>query len=189
MQVDRIIYPVNSLGPGKRIVIWTIGCSKHCPKCSNKELWDENFKRDIPKEQVCDFIRKIISENEVDGITFTGGDPMEQREELFFILEKIRDVCDDVMVYTGYTKDELFSMLSEREKANIKELIDVLIDGRYIDELNDDSCSLRGSLNQNIYYHKHSLESKYKEYIRKGRTIQNIYYGKEIVSIGIHNKE
>ena len=47
MEIDRILYPVESLGPGKRVVVWTIGCSKHCKNCSNKELWEKNNKKDV----------------------------------------------------------------------------------------------------------------------------------------------
>lgn len=189
MQIDRILYPINSLGPGKRIVIWTIGCSKQCPYCSNKELWKSNARRDISSEKISDIIKKIISENEVDGITFTGGDPMEQSGELLTLVKEIREYCKDILVYTGYTETQLKTILEDSGMDMVRKYIDVLIDGPYIDELNDESCCLRGSSNQNIIYYNTSLKPGYEEYLKEGRKIQNVYYKDSVISVGIHKKE
>ena len=71
----------------------------------------------------------------------------------------------------------------------IEELITVLIDGPYIDELNDNKSSLRGSLNQEIIYFDKRYESNYKKYLSNGRKIQNMMLGTKLISVGIHNKK
>ena len=78
MYVDRILYPIETLGPGKRIVIWTVGCTKHCAHCANPELWDPAGRNNIAIKDLAQIIGNLCRENSVDGITFTGGDPLEQ---------------------------------------------------------------------------------------------------------------
>lgn len=188
MQIDRILYPIESLGPGNRLVIWTIGCSKHCPHCANKELWGKDDDRDIPVRDLFDLILSNVDMEKVDGITFTGGDPMEQLDELLEIAEMLRQHVSDVLVYTGFTWQELMDREPEKIER-ISQLVSVLIDGRYIDELNDGKCPLRGSTNQRIHYFDPSVRSKYEKYLAEGRKIQNIYNDNGVVSVGIHNKE
>ena len=87
MYIDRIIYPIYTLGPGKRIVIWTKGCTKGCPNCSNPELWDVGKSKSRNVKELFQIIYNISSQNCVDGITFTGGDPIEQFDELMELIK------------------------------------------------------------------------------------------------------
>jgi organic radical activating enzyme len=89
LQIDRILYPVQSLGPGKRIVIWTIGCYKRCPNCASPELWKFDKKKDISVKQILKLVASI--DEQVDGITITGGEPFCQIEELSILLDEIRN--------------------------------------------------------------------------------------------------
>ena len=189
MEIDRILYPVESLGPGKRVVVWTIGCSKHCKNCSNKELWEKNNKKDIPSYKVLDLIKNICKSEQVDGITFTGGDPFEQKDELIKIIEGLDGFCEDILVYTGYTEKELYDLLSEEEAEKVKTLVSVLIEGPYVDELNDNVSCLKGSSNQRIIIYNKNLCPIYNKYIKQGRKIQNFYVKNRAISVGIHNKE
>lgn len=169
MQIDRVYYPVETLGYGKRIGIWTIGCSHGCHNCSNPELWSENKSKDV---SVCDLIECIKKITEADGITITGGDPFEQPDELLeLVIELKRLGYIDVLVYTGYTLEEL------NAKGNTcKEIlsnIGILIDGMYIDELNDNK-SIRGSSNQHIYIFNERLRDRYmgvEEWERKSQIL------------------
>ena len=77
MEIDRILFPIQSLGPGNRLVIWTVGCSKHCFNCSNEELWEHDDKRNISPDELFELILKSIDVGQIDGITFTGGDPLD----------------------------------------------------------------------------------------------------------------
>jgi len=189
MQVDRVLFPIESLGPGKRLVIWTIGCSKHCVNCSNQELWKPDLKRDIPIEHFADIVLGLFEKNDIEGVTITGGDPLEQREELLYLLKVIHPKCKDILVYTGFTWEEIRSSFDLSEIEQLKENVGVLIDGPYMDEKNETNLGLRGSSNQTIHYFDTTLKERYEKHIEQGRKIQNVYYGKQMVSVGIHNKE
>ena len=83
MYIDRILYPIHTLGPGNRAVIWTKGCSKECKNCSNPELWHiGKAAKSRSVKELFQIILNISRENRIDGITFTGGDPIEQFDEL-----------------------------------------------------------------------------------------------------------
>ena len=75
MYVARILYPVEVLGPGKRIGIWFCGCPHKCKGCSNPELWDFQDKYNVSLETVMALVTSIAKDNQVDGFTITGGDP------------------------------------------------------------------------------------------------------------------
>lgn len=186
MYVDRILYPIETLGPGKRIVVWTAGCTKHCVRCANPELWSTAGRKHVDVQDLAQIICNICRENPVDGITFTGGDPLEQADALFALLERIKAFIPDVLVYTGYTRDEL-EILTDGQ--TLEKLVSVLIDGPYVDELNDDRCVLRGSSNQCIHYFDPDRRQSYETYLKTGRKIQNIVMGDRLISVGIHNRK
>ena len=172
MYIARILYPVKVLGPGNRIGIWFAGCHHKCKGCSNPELWKADEKYFATIEQVEKLIR-------------TGGDPVEQADELTDLLTRVADISQDVILYTGYQIKELTS------EAQIKLLdrISVLIDGEYKEELND-GAFLRGSSNQIIHILSDQYRDKYEKYIRENHNeIQNFMINNEVISVGIHNRE
>ncbi len=189
MQVDRILFPVTTLGPGKRLTVWTIGCSKRCRGCANAELQRADPSRDIPAPELVRSIKRTLGGKIPDGVTVTGGDPMEQPEELLRLLDGLSDLTDDILVYTGYTVRELQKRIDPELLEKLFSRIGVLIDGRYVEALNDGVSPLRGSVNQRIIFLKKSLEERYEEYLGSGRKIQNFHVGGRIVSVGIHNKQ
>lgn len=189
MQIDRVLYPVSTLGPGERLVIWTVGCSKHCHKCANPELWQSNPDKEIDVFELSSQIIKSIDKTTVDGVTITGGDPLEQITELNKLLPLLREYSDDILIYTGYTVDEAKNMFSGNEWNNLESNASVLIDGAYIDDLNDNKCVLRGSTNQNLIFFDVAKKDLYLKYMEKGRAIQNVFYNEKMISVGIHNRD
>ncbi len=187
MQIDRILYPITTLGPGNRLVIWTIGCSKHCVKCANPELWEENSAKDVGIDNLVNLIKQGCANNIIDGITITGGDPLEQIAELIILLQLLKNITNDIILYTGYTISEIEKEFSHLQWEKVKQQISVLIDGPYIDELNDNNCVLRGSRNQNIIFFDESKKDIYESYLEKGRSVQNVFYNEKMISVGIHN--
>ena len=188
MYIDRIIYPVSTLGPGNRLVIWTAGCTKHCNECANPELWDCYEYQNISVADLIGYITRCIGN--FDGITITGGDPCEQFNDLLQLVSQLKCICSDIIVYTGYTFDELVQLNSYEKIELFKSSITLLIDGRYISQKNIDDLALRGSLNQNLIFCNvnETIIKCYEDYIKQGRSIQNIIYNNKIISIGIHNK-
>lgn len=180
MYVARILYPVKVLGPGDRIGIWLCGCKHNCKGCSNPELWNFQDKYKISLDNVMRLIEKISTENQVDGFTITGGDPFMQYNDLHLLMQRLLSVSDDILVYTGYTIDEI-------ENKNING-ITVLIDGRYEEKLNDNTL-LRGSSNQQIHILQEKYREKYENYLETATNqIQNFSLNDGTVSVGIHRK-
>lgn len=140
-------------GPGLRFVLWTQGCSKGCKNCFNPETWSfEKYKLLTPLE-----IFELIKNSSVSGVTITGGDPLEQPEELLELLVLLEslNLSNGIILFTGFTIDEINKDFLLRKSLDY---IDVLIDGRFEKDQRI-SSSLRGSENQNIIY----FSSKIKE--------------------------
>lgn len=178
MYVARILYPIEVLGPGKRVGIWFCGCIHKCKGCSNPELWEIQEKYNISLENIMILIHEIAKTNDIDGFTITGGEPFLQYEDLCLFSSELSKISDDILVYTGYTLDEL--------RGKKMKNISVLIDGRYIEELNDNHL-LRGSSNQTIYILNEKLRKKYENYFNIATNqIQNFSMADGFISVGIH---
>ena len=165
MFVDRIYFPVTTLGPGERVVVWTCGCTKRCPGCANPELWETRPEAAIEPARLAAVLNDLAGRTGAHRITFTGGDPLEQAPALASVLAAIRSTFDDILIYTGYTFGELTAMpklpkgllplpsspqpssggLPNEGSAGAAPsahpedapLIDVLIDGPYVEAEND----------------------------------------------------
>ena len=138
-------------GPGNRFVLWTQGCSKGCSECFNPETWSNNIFKEYSPRQIFELIKNF----EVDGITISGGDPLEQEYELLellFLLKEIK-LPKGIILFTGFSRNEIREN-PIREKC--LEYVDVLIDGRYEKNLKID-FSLRGSSNQEFYFFSHKI--------------------------------
>lgn len=180
--IDRVLFPVRSLGPGRRIAIWTSGCNKRCSGCANPELWIQHPEQRITPKRLADSIFEKIH-GVVDGITISGGEPFLQAAELTEFLDLL-SIEGDILVFSGYTYEEL---ISNDVSKKLLDRIDVLIDGEYKDSLNDGKSALRGSTNQRIHYLNSHVVEQYECYLKQGRIIQNFVYDYNILSVGIHN--
>lgn len=147
-------------GDGLRTVVWFSGCSHHCFNCQNPHTWDTNagiqFDNTAKKE-----IFNELSKDYLSGVTFTGGDPLNENnlEGLLELIKEIRILFPNktIWLYTGYTWEEALYG-SNRLRRNIVSMCDVLIDGRYVDNLRDITLKFRGSSNQRIIDVKSSLK-------------------------------
>lgn len=181
MYVARILYPVNVLGPGKRIGIWFNGCTHRCPGCSNPELWEPQERYRTSVDTVMKLVNHISGTQVVDGFTLTGGDPLVQSEALAQLLPKLSEITDDILVYTGFDFDTV-----KKQYPELVSKIGVLIDGKYIESRNT-GIPLRGSDNQNIIVLKEQLQTKYRDYLDAAQNeIQNFTTLDGVISVGIH---
>ena len=140
-------------GDGLRVVLWTAGCEHHCPGCQNPVTWDPDGGLpfdDAVREELYEELKKPY----ISGITFSGGDPLlcSTRDELTELVKDIRSRFPGktVWIYTGY------------DWAAVKDLpvmryTDVLVDGRFAEELKDVNLPWRGSSNQKVIDVKESL--------------------------------
>ena len=138
-------------GPGNRFVLWTQGCSKGCSECFNPETWSNAIYKEFSPIELFELIKNF----EVDGITISGGDPLEQEDELLELLMLLSTMRlrKGVILFSGFTRAEISSNII-REKC--LEYIDVLIDGRYEKNLKVD-FSLKGSSNQEFYFFSNKI--------------------------------
>lgn len=190
MFVKRIACPVDSLGPGRRAVVWTVGCTKCCAGCANPDLWEADSS--IPNYSVANLAELLGRLNVHQGIhrlTLTGGDPLEQVRDTVDLLKTVRPYFDDILVYTGFTLDEVQSRLTEDEFRMLATCADVLVEGPYIDALNDGTSALRGSTNQIIHFFNADSKKEYCAYLAEGRKVSNLLYSGQLLSVGIHKRD
>lgn len=187
MNVARILYPVNVLGPGNRVGIWLCGCHRACPGCSNPELWYKQPQYEIPVEGVVELIKRISAKYPVDGFTISGGEPFEQPLDLALLIGHIKCISEDILVYTGYTLDALRAQ-NDKDIDLILKHVAVIIDGPYIENQNE-ALPLKGSKNQKIHILKEQYAQLYTRYLDGcGNKIQNFSTNDGIVSVGIHHR-
>jgi anaerobic ribonucleoside-triphosphate reductase activating protein len=150
LNIATFIPQTMSLGPGLRAALWVQGCPFRCPGCIVPE-WQTLVSNQI--ETVDEISRWIINTPAIEGLTISGGEPILQAKGLTALLEKIKDKRDiNVISYTGYTLERLMSLSSKTSGiGQYLDHLDVLIDGPYIKDL-DDNKGLRGSSNQRIHY-------------------------------------
>lgn len=185
MQIERTIKGVKTLGPGNRIVVWVNGCHRNCPGCVSKRL---QKKAPQNEQDVIGYFNEFDLDD-VDGVTVSGGEPFDQTEELYklvnyFIDKKILDI----LIYTGYTIEELIKKKDKRIDY-ILENISVLIDGPYIEKLNDNTGNLKGSSNQRVIILNKYYQKKYDEYYTAERAMQEFWFGNIFVAVGIPTQE
>ena len=143
-------------GTGVRTALFVSGCRHACPGCFNAIAWDFNMGEPWTSE-VEDRVVDSIRPSYIEGITLLGGEPMEpeNQEALVVLLERIRQELPEksIWMYSGFTWEEL-TLEESRARTPYTERIlrtlDVLVDGRWMQELYDISLRFRGSSNQRL---------------------------------------
>ena len=135
-------------GPGIRFVIFCQGCPHQCAGCHNSVTHDFEGGYDCS----IDKILQAVDENPLlSGVTFSGGEPACQPEGFLTLAREIKKRNLDVIMYTGYTFEELLDIWdADSSLSQLLQELDVLIYGKYEAELRDLTLSFRGSRNQRI---------------------------------------
>lgn len=144
-------------GPGIRFVVFTQGCPHKCKGCHNPETHDFNagYEVDINK-----LYNKIKKNPLLAGVTFSGGEPFEQPEPLAELARMLKQENYHIMSYSGYTFEELLKRGTENPHVlTLLNMIDILVDGRFVLEKKNLLLKFRGSENQRILDCKESLKS------------------------------
>nr|MBE6545496.1 anaerobic ribonucleoside-triphosphate reductase activating protein [Oscillospiraceae bacterium] len=142
-------------GEGIRVSLFVSGCRNRCKGCFQPETWDFNYGNEFTAESAKE-IFSALDNSSVRGLTILGGEPMEpenQRDLLPFLLEvKCRFPEKTVWLYTGSTYEELMSehRTHTENTPEILSLVDILVDGRFIEEEKSLGLRFRGSKNQRI---------------------------------------
>lgn len=148
MQISSIKEYSQIYGFEPSFVIWTQGCPIRCKGCWNTHTWEAKGGYNMGIESILKRIQMQVDSKDfpINAVTILGGEPFYQYDELYALVRGIRGLNLGIIVYSGYEKDELISM----GKDSIFSLIDVLIYGRYREDLRDMNLHLRGSSNQVI---------------------------------------
>lgn len=139
-------------GEGVRNSLYVSGCPFHCEGCFNSSIWDFQAGHEYTK-RLEDRIVEDLRPGYVQGLTFLGGEPMLATPVLVPLARRIRAEfghTKDIWCWTGYTWEELMRPGETPDKRELLELIDVLVDGRFIRTLKDSRLQFRGSSNQRI---------------------------------------
>lgn len=143
-------------GIGVRVTLFVSGCTNHCEKCFQPDTWNFQYGQEFTDETEAELI-EALRPSFVRGLTLLGGEPFEPQNQraLVPILKRIRAQYPnkDIWAFTGFTLDEEL-MKESYARCEVTDemlsLIDVLVDGRYIDALRNLSLQFRGSSNQRI---------------------------------------
>ena len=155
MKIYKILKNTAVEGPGQRFCIWVQGCKKHCKGCFAKETWDFDSGEIYSVKELYSLIK---AQDNIEGVTFLGGEPFEQAKELSKLSKMVKRNNLSVLCFTGYTLEEL-KLKKDKYINDFLSNIDLLIDGGFEQEHFDLSRPWVGSSNQRFIF----LTSRYCE--------------------------
>lgn len=143
-------------GPGVRISLFVSGCTNHCENCFQPQTWDFHYGKEFTAETE-EYIIGLMKQDYIKGLTVLGGEPFEPQNQraLLPFLRKIKKIypAKSIWYFSGFTYEELTTDGTHPYCEVTEELLslgDVLVDGRYVDELRNISLRFRGSENQRL---------------------------------------
>lgn len=145
LRLARTIARSQANGPGERFVVWVQGCPIHCPGCWNRDTWDPSGGQD---SSVAELLSAIAGVEGLEGVTFTGGEPMAQAEALAELAAACRDRGLSVFIFTGYRQEQL------KTPAQLKlwGLADIVVAGPYVQAQRSFEHAWVGSANQQVHF-------------------------------------
>ncbi len=156
-------------GPGVRVSLFVSGCRHRCKNCFNSEAWDFGYGKPFTRDTVNEIIT-ALSPSHIEGFSLLGGEPFEpeNQDALAELLAEIKKRLPDktVWCYTGFLYDTQLLGGKVGDAETVRKMlsnIDVLVDGKFIEELKSPDLIFRGSSNQRIIDVKKSL--------KKGETV------------------
>ncbi len=142
-------------GPGIRSVVFAQGCPRFCPGCHNPEAVNPDGGRIMQDREILEVIEKVKL---LRGVTFSGGEPFLQAGAFARLGRQIKKKGLDLMVYTGYTWEELLRLAGENPPVmELLRVSDYLVDGPYVEAQKDLNLAFRGSRNQRVIEVEESL--------------------------------
>ena len=157
IRLSGIAYESLVNGPGIRRVFFAQGCKHNCNGCFNPDTHDFNGG------ELCDMdylIGEVKKNPIIKGITFSGGDPIEQAKRFAYMAKAFKEMNLNIWCYTGYTFEQLLEKMNDIEGLeDLLNNIDVLVDGRFEIDKKKEGIKYRGSSNQRLIDVKKSLEN------------------------------
>lgn len=156
-------------GPGRRAALWVQGCNKRCRGCCNPAYLQLTERELVSASSVLDWLRNAHHAHDLEGVTFLGGEPMLQAQGLAFVAQGAQSLGLSVMVFSGYTKNEL-DVLRLPGVDQLLRYTDVLVDGPYEANLPEHSRRWAGSTNQQFHY----LTARYDARIESDGEVERV---------------
>lgn len=182
LNVAQIELVRDLLGPGLRGVVLVQGCRRRCPGCIAKDWLPFKPAHLVRPEKVVDL---LLQDAELNGLTFSGGEPMLQAAGLTEVVMLARQRrALSVICFSGYRLEQLRRKPPGPGVADLLEVIDVLIDGPYHQELDDDK-GLRGSSNQRIHFLTPALVSWAADFACRPRRAKIYIENDSVTMIGV----
>lgn len=172
----------DTLGPGLRAVVWVQGCPFSCPGCVAPD-W-------IPQRPATivapgDLAPRLLADQAVTGLTFSGGEPMAQAPALAALARHCRQLRDVTLIcFTGYRLERLRGPHAPAGATDLLDQIDVLIDGLYVADRND-GLGLRGSANQRIHHLTDRLRDGGYDFEHRRRTAEVRVRARDVLLVGV----
>lgn len=142
-------------GDGLRVVLWVSGCNHGCKNCHNPITWDANGGLPFDQNAEQEIFEELHHEY-TNGVTFSGGDPLfpDNRTDITVLAKKIKKYFPQktIWCYTGYLWEEV-------KQLEVMKYIDVLVDGRFVEEFTDPQLHWKGSSNQRVIDVQNSLKT------------------------------
>jgi anaerobic ribonucleoside-triphosphate reductase activating protein len=148
LRVAQVVADTEAEGPGRRFAVWVQGCHLACPGCCNPELFSSAGGRSTPSGRLAGLALSTVG---IEGISVLGGEPFEQAPAVAELARLVRAGGLSVMVYTGFTLEELRSGAAEGAEELLA-ATDLLVDGRYRRELPETKRRWVGSQNQVVHH-------------------------------------
>lgn len=143
-------------GPGVRVTLFVSGCTNKCKNCFQPETWDFNYGNPFTQETEKEIL-KMLAPDYITGLTLLGGEPFEPSNQRALVpfIKKVREVYPNktIWAFTGFTLERLKTLGDHcncEVTAEFLSLIDVLVDGRFVEELKSLALRFRGSSNQRL---------------------------------------
>lgn len=152
-------------GPGIRVSVFVSGCTHRCKNCFNQEAWDFNYGKPFTRETINDIL-ELADKPFYHGLTFLGGEPFEHvnQQGLLLLARAFKERFPDktIWCFTGYLFDkEIMEQMYDKwpETRELLSYIDVMVDGRFEEELKDLNLRFKGSSNQRTIMVQESIKS------------------------------
>jgi len=146
-------------GPGMRAAIFISGCRHYCKGCFSPKTWSFDYGEPFTLEREAEIIHDIKHNPLLSGLTILGGDPFFSAAEVCGFIDRLVAEAGhlSIWIYTGYTLEELIEHPGSPEYELLRRC-EVLVDGRFVEELRDPSLLYRGSSNQRLIDIQPSLQ-------------------------------
>lgn len=160
MNLARVKYNNIANGVGVRTAIFVSGCNHACKGCFNREIWAKNTGKPFKNDDKIDILLSL-KPSYISGLSLLGGEPMMDYNipELIDLCKEVRELYPSktIWVYSGYTYEQI---IAHPKRLELLKLCDVLVDGKYEEELYSPLLKFRGSANQRVIKVQESLASE-----------------------------